>query len=1308
MRSWTFVLLFLIIFINQAAAAVVPSLATISNTITTQGTTYIQVAPTVTNGATGITWTKEFGPDDMTVDPNTGTMTWIIPSTLPSEAFHVGVKATNTAGNSYTTWVLKVGSGKFVYVNGTTGSDTTGTGTVLLPYQTVSKGNGSAASGDAIIVQSGTYTSTSNMMVCTNGQGTCPPNGSGNPTTALQRVSSTAYALNSYITWSTNSTTWKCTTAGTTAATAPSISGITIGGTVTDGTVVWTQVSFPQVYTTIMSEQPGGAILDGQDIYPQPINMHGSYISRYTGDALGPTVNYIAIKGFMLAHGHSDTTNGTSNGSVVFITHCDHIKLIDNGAYDQEVNDSGAILNFNKSGYVLAEGNYAYGNGRECITEYLSDNVVTRRNVCRLDRANYADPFGAIVNYGNAYAVSSNNIVLDIDQWGHYGYQYVAGDFNDSIGGLRGNSWPANSVQVFSHNEILLNTYGTLTSTVTQDEVGGTGSDPSIMDNSITWDVKAIPGYSSVGDDAPMGTVTASGNTELDHMTIGELSSPLNLVYTSYFNGWADTQSTTNSIIYGVSDYNLPNQGPLFYGWENVDHNNIFNTGTINFNSSTVTNTIAADPTASTGAAANCLKYITRIEPGCALQTAGIAVSQTASGSVSLGTTTSVGATVVTMRGKSGTMWGDANYDTDNGYPMWPFPHEDLIKSKMQSYSFADSEATNTWVSGPSGTGYIPAGVHVSGTVSGNRGFASSTANQLNGLPVTLTSYIWEYLGNQMPTSIYGITTVNAACGSANLQYFSTLTSGSAGLCSPGTVSTFVLNTSSTGWTWGCSSTSGTSTTATACSATLDATPPVITSFTLPSTSATTSAAISTLTATDAGGSGVASYCVSTTNNNSSCTWTSTAPTTTTLGGNGYQTVYAWAKDVAGNISNGVEASTKVTNTTVNAGYTTAGTSNDGAGDVPYMLATQVTLPAGTLQSISLNVASVGGSIYLGIYHDVPVNGSVAAHPGAWIATSTAAVSATTAGWVTGNVTPTVLTAGTYWLAFTPNNASMAPSTGAGVMEFMSFTYSATLPTTFTYTSANSEAYGLSMYATLTTTLSTDTTPPVTTFVLPSSSATTSIPITTFSATDTGGSGVVGYCTTTTSSSSGCTGQWLATSPTTVTGVSGSNTFYGWAIDAANNISSPITQTTTVSLTPVNASCSTAAGQTTSTTPTTNLCGDGSLPTVTGPVSNLYSWTCLGISGGNNASCTSIYQAVVTTPGSCGTANGQSFTTLTSGNSNLCSVGTLANFAGTGPWSWNCNSTNGGSNASCGASLTQSLGIILYGTSTGIITGVIK
>ena len=59
--------------------------------------------------------------------------------------------------------------------------------------------------------------------------------------------------------------------------------------------------------------------------------------------------------------------------------------------------------------------------------------------------------------------------------------------------------------------------------------------------------------------------------------------------------------------------------------------------------------------------------------------------------------------------------------------------------------------------------------------------------------------------------------------------------------------------------------------------------------------------------------------------------------------------------------------------------------------------------------------------------------------------------------------------------------------------------------------------------------------------------------------------------------------------------------------------------------------------------------------------------------------------------GTCGPANGASFSVLLSSSSGLCSNGTVANFAGSGPWSWDCAGQNGGAAATCSASLPSYL-----------------
>ena len=93
-------------------------------------------------------------------------------------------------------------------------------------------------------------------------------------------------------------------------------------------------------------------------------------------------------------------------------------------------------------------------------------------------------------------------------------------------------------------------------------------------------------------------------------------------------------------------------------------------------------------------------------------------------------------------------------------------------------------------------------------------------------------------------------------------------------------------------------------------------------------------------------------------------------------------------------------------------------------------------------------------------------------------------------------------------------------------------------------------------------TTSADTTPPtVTAFTIASTSTVTTVPVTAFTATD--NVGVTAYCVTTTNSSNGCT--WAVNPQTSVTfSASGAQTAYGWAKDAAGNISSSVSSSTTI------------------------------------------------------------------------------------------------------------------------------------------------
>ncbi|MBF0340631.1 MAG: S8 family serine peptidase [Magnetococcales bacterium] len=60
--------------------------------------------------------------------------------------------------------------------------------------------------------------------------------------------------------------------------------------------------------------------------------------------------------------------------------------------------------------------------------------------------------------------------------------------------------------------------------------------------------------------------------------------------------------------------------------------------------------------------------------------------------------------------------------------------------------------------------------------------------------------------------------------------------------------------------------------------------------------------------------------------------------------------------------------------------------------------------------------------------------------------------------------------------------------------------------------------------------------------------------------------------------------------------------------------------------------------------------------------------------------------------GACGTSNTQSFSTAPA--TNLCTTGTSTTVTGTGPWNWSCDGANGGTNATCSATLSNATSVL--------------
>jgi len=170
--------------------------------------------------------------------------------------------------------------------------------------------------------------------------------------------------------------------------------------------------------------------------------------------------------------------------------------------------------------------------------------------------------------------------------------------------------------------------------------------------------------------------------------------------------------------------------------------------------------------------------------------------------------------------------------------------------------------------------------------------------------------------------------------------------------------------------------------------------------------------------------------------------------------------------------------------------------------------------------------------------------------------------------------------------------------------------------------------------------------------------------------------------------------------PTPVVGSAPDTNYWKWdcvGINGGTNTSSPFSYACKANKTPVvNGSCGSAVGQTYPSAPSAGLCATGAATIVTasgGGNTGYWQWGCNGSGGGTSTSataCTANKTAIVN--GSCGSVNGTTVSSLTSGSANLCSAGVVASFAGNGPWTWGCNGSGpGGTSTSataCSASKT--------------------
>jgi len=118
-----------------------PKIIPVSDQRAMQGTVYTYQP--VLKTTSQVNWTKTYGPDAVTVNAIDGTVTWIIPSNLPAESFHIGIKANNAAGEYEESWIVTVGDGQVIYIG---------------PHEefiTLKTGMKEMVSGDTLIMRNG-------------------------------------------------------------------------------------------------------------------------------------------------------------------------------------------------------------------------------------------------------------------------------------------------------------------------------------------------------------------------------------------------------------------------------------------------------------------------------------------------------------------------------------------------------------------------------------------------------------------------------------------------------------------------------------------------------------------------------------------------------------------------------------------------------------------------------------------------------------------------------------------------------------------------------------------------------------------------------------------------------------------------------------------------------------------------------------------------------------------------------------------------------------------------------------------------
>lgn len=404
--------------------------------------------------------------------------------------------------------------------------------------------------------------------------------------------------------------------------------------------------------------------------------------------------SYVVIRGFRV---HMNQANQSNGGVVMFASH--HIKIQRCGVgYVATAGNSSTIALGPDVSYALIEECYAFGGARYQIQVHQSDHVVVRRSVVRNDHWTGSLQCAGFTNYDATNTVWQNNIALDSDT------QYCAGRLFGAFWNENKEGAVPDTSEVFQGN-IVLNVQAFAGATLNDSKVSGTHT---YIDNVVWGSVGGL--VAGPGPGVP-ATVNAT------RMTLGGLTGTYDGANGRHAAGSgfavfaALPNALSNSLLvscnsFGVTDYAGSNFNAF---WDNGANYGGEVDPVPGSNDLSVENGSEID------VMQNGLRYLPRIEAGSPLKTAGENGGQ-------------IGAQIMFKVGRSGSLYGEPGWSEVTTEPLWPFPNEAVIRADMAAYN------------GPGAPGV--------------RGFTSG--NSLDGTPQTLTKYIWEYLGNQIPDEIYG------------------------------------------------------------------------------------------------------------------------------------------------------------------------------------------------------------------------------------------------------------------------------------------------------------------------------------------------------------------------------------------------------------------------------------------------------------------------------------------------------------------------------------------------------------------------